>query len=301
LPRSYPALEVEWLARPADEDVERLLAALDDAGPTAVENLLTGVRIFFATSDDRDRAIAVLETLGSSIVWSARSIPDEAWAERSQASLGAVSVGRIVVAPPWALEARRPILSGAGASTVVVVQPSMGFGTGHHASTRGCLRLLQEDFLPGCSVLDVGTGSGVLAIAAWRLGATRVLAVDVDPDAIASAAENVELNGAGAAVEIRALDAGRDAPLLTSVFDLVTANLTGAMLERFAAALAGWVHPRGSLVASGFQSDEEQSVARALAAAGLSVIDRVAEDDWVTVRAVSRQQKGQRAEGKGQR
>src|SRR4030095_5633887 len=96
-----------------------------------------------------------------------------------------------------------------------------------------------------------------------------------DRAAIASAAENVELNGAGAAVEIRALDAGRDAPLLTSVFDLVTANPTVGMRARFAAALAGWVHPRGSLVASGFQSDEEQSVGRALAAAGLSVIERV--------------------------
>jgi len=284
--RSYPALELEWPTRPDDEDIDRLLAALDDAGPTAIEELSAGIRVFFATSDDRDHAITIVNALGQPIVWSARSIPDEAWAERSQASLGAVHVGRIIVAPPWAPEARMLVSNGAGESAVVIVQPSMGFGTGHHASTRRCLQLLQQDLIPGCSVLDVGTGSGVLAIAAWRLGATRVVAVDVDPAALASAAENIELNGAGAAVEIRALDAGRDANLLTAVFDLVTANLTGAMIERLAATLAGWVRPHGALVASGFQSDEEPSVVNALAAAGLSVIDRVAEDSWVAVKTV---------------
>jgi ribosomal protein L11 methyltransferase len=285
-PRFYPALELEWPTRPDDEDTERLLAALDDARPTAVEDLPTGIRVFFATSDDRDRAIAIVETFGQPIVWSARSIPDEAWAERSQASLGAVRVDRVIVAPPWAPEARIPVSSGAGESAVVIVQPSMGFGTGHHASTRRCLQLLQQDFIPGCSVLDVGTGSGVLAIAGWRLGAARVMAVDVDPAALASAAENIELNGAGSAVEIRALDAGRDAHLLTAVFDLVTANLTGAMIERLAATLAGWVRPHGALVAGGFQSDEEPAVVNALAAAGLSVIDRVAEDGWVAVKTI---------------
>ena len=114
------------------------------------------------TTADCDRAISVAAFAAPDARLAALTISDEAWAERSQSALRPVTVGRITIAPPWTLESDT---STKDASPIVIaIQPSMGFGTGHHQSTRLCLRFLQEHDLTGQSVLDVGTGSGVLAI-----------------------------------------------------------------------------------------------------------------------------------------
>ena len=136
-----------------------------------------------------------------------------------------------------------------------MILPSMGFGTGHHASTRLCLRCFSRCRLAGASVLDVGTGSGVLAIAAWRLGARAVARRRLRRRrARRRRARTSSCNGASTRVELRALDLDRrGADALVGAFDLVLANLTGAMLERHRAALAALVAPGGSLIASGFQ------------------------------------------------
>ena len=149
------------------------------------------------------------------------AIADEDWAARSQAGLKAVTVGGIIVAPPWDV----PL--------TIVIQPSMGFGTGHHATTRLCLTALQRLNVRGREVLDVGTGSGVLAIAASRLGAAGVRAFDDDQDAIQAAWENLALNP-GAVVtmlvgDLRTLD--------LEPAHLVLANITGGMLIASAARL----------------------------------------------------------------
>ena len=119
-------------------------------------------------------------------------VDDEDWAARSQAHLTRVTVGRITVAPPWDAT---PPADGA----LVIVYPSTGFGTGHHESTRLCLRLLQQVELTGRRAVDLGTGSGVLALAAWRLGASDIEALDYDEDAVVNARENLRLNGAESA------------------------------------------------------------------------------------------------------
>ncbi len=298
--RLFPALDICWAIRPNEEVIERLLAAIDDSAPTAVADQPGGVRVFFSTTMDRDRGLAAARVWDRSAASTAVEVPDDAWAERSQAAIRAVRVGRLIIAPPWDPIARSRDGQPSGSSEpardaspeastvppadiVIVIQPSMGFGTGHHASTRLCLHLLQHDSIAGASVLDVGTGSGVLAIAAWRLGAREALGIDSDPDAVASAQENVEQNGAVHAVELRTIDFTGHAPALARHFDLVTANLTGAMLERHATALAAAVAHDGRLVASGFQTDEEAAVADALRAAGLTVRTRAAEDGWVAV------------------
>ena len=234
--------------------------------------------MFFAAVERRDRAVELTRTFDPDTLVTALSIPDEAWAERSQASLTAVRVGRIVVTPPWT---RGSIKEVSDDDIVITVVPSMGFGTGHHASTRLCLQLVQPWCDGARSVLDVGTGSGVLAIAAWRLGAERVIGIDVDADALSSARENVDLNGAGRAVTLRMVDLSRASDEIHDRFDLVFANLTGAMLERFAAAFGSLLAPAGRLVVSGFQIDEEHRVRTAFETCALRAVGRAHEEQWI--------------------
>ena len=278
--RLFPALEIEWPTPVDSERIEQLIAALDDEGPTAVEERSSGVAVFFPSDDRRNRALEIARAFAPEASVTAVSISDEAWAERSQASLTAIRVGRVVVTPPWA----RANTASSDEDLVITIVPSMGFGTGHHASTRLCLQLLQSWRHDARSVLDVGTGSGVLAIAAWRLGAPRVIGIDVDADALTSARENVELNGADAAVELRIVDLADASNQLGGGFDIVLANLTGAVLERFAPALGSLVAPGGSLIVSGFQIGEDGDVLRAFENAGFTKPEVADEDGWVALR-----------------
>jgi ribosomal protein L11 methyltransferase len=283
--RSFPAVEITWPAPPGDDVVERVLAEIDECGPTAVEEREAGVRVFFASVAAREHASAIARAFDSSATVSTIEVPDESWAERSQAQLEPVRVGRIVVSPPWKLDAAHAMADtgrDAGLKPLVIsIQPSMGFGTGHHASTRLCLRLLQGMSVKGESVLDVGTGSAVLAIAAARLGARRVVAIDYDKDALTAALENVERNGARDTIDLRVFDLARDAAGSIGVFDVLSANLTGGILERYATTLASWTRAGGTLIASGYQSDEAEMVTSALRNAGFTSIEQITEDEWI--------------------
>ena len=239
-----------------------LQAALDDFHPVAIAERETfdGWRVFFRAAADREEALAALrEQFGPRLTGiSSVDVPDEDWARRSQAQLNAVAVGGIIVAPPWDLPD-----PGSRREAIIVIDPSMGFGTGHHETTRLCLRLLQETDVRGKRVIDVGTGSGVLALAAWKLGAQHVVALDPDPDALANARENVERNGAAGAIEVIEADlAGSKQPPA----DLVLANLTGALIQRDAAVLVGLVSTPGALIVSGFSPEEVREVTESLGA-----------------------------------
>jgi ribosomal protein L11 methyltransferase len=261
--KQYPAIDVRTNAP------DLLLAIVDDFGPTAVEERGPSVRIFFANTSDRDDAQRAL-TARFEVV--AVDVDDEDWARRSQENLKAITVGRITVAPPWSTEALSPEPS----ALRIVILPSMGFGTGHHVTTRLCLAALQTIDLTGLEVLDVGTGSGVLAIAAERLGAARAIGIDFDPDAIQSARENLDLNPEVRGVTFETIDlAARALPTA----DVVTANLTGALLVRSAGALLGAVRPGGILIVSGVQSHERDTVRRAFA--DTEVCWERDEDGWI--------------------
>ncbi|HEY3381883.1 MAG TPA: 50S ribosomal protein L11 methyltransferase [Vicinamibacterales bacterium] len=277
--KTWPALSIRFTPASAAGPCaleELLSAALDDFHPTAIQEHDAGWRVFFASAADRDRAEAALPTtVGRGLALEPIDVEDEDWARRSQETLGPVSVGRVIIAPPWNVPAAsaysgRPMI-------VVRIQPSMGFGTGHHASTRLCTALLQRVDLTGRSMLDVGTGSGVLAIIARRLGADTVLAVDDDPDALESTRENVALNGMVDEIVVRQSDFRA---LSGVVADVVTANLTGGLLVRGAAELAHSVLPAGMLIVSGVTLDEEAAV-RAAFQTHFDVAARLAEDEWV--------------------
>jgi ribosomal protein L11 methyltransferase len=264
--KAWPAIDV-GMHGAADGRPELFQAALVDHDAAAIDET-TGYRVFFHEAEARDRALAALAGQFPDLPMAAVDVPDEDWAARSQAGVRAIRIGDLVVAPPWDIPS---------APIVIVIQPSMGFGTGHHATTRLCLAALQALDLDGRTVLDVGTGSGVLAIAACRLGAARALGIDDDGDAVQAARENVELN-AGVAVTIDVLDI-RSTPL--SPFDVVLANLTGGLLLSVADRLEALTAARGALVLSGFMDHEEAQV---LAAFGsMQVADRRQEDEWVSV------------------
>jgi ribosomal protein L11 methyltransferase len=278
--RFWPAVEVRLNASSAGERerLEELLsAALDDFGPSAIQQLDDRWLAFFNDARARDLAAADLPAaLRGHVTVNAIDVADEDWARRSQQNLTAVEVGRIVIAPPWAVADADAPARDDGRLTIVI-QPSMGFGTGHHQTTRLCAAILQRLDLAGRAVLDVGTGSGVLALVSRALGARSVRAVDDDPDAIESARENLALNGGGSGIELRVGDF-RDLP--SGLFDVVVANLTGGLLAASADILASAVAPGGTLVISGVTLDEEAAVTRAFAPR-MTVVERFAEDEWV--------------------
>lgn len=225
-------------------------------------------RVFLRDPAEQARAA---EALRSWCDVTTLSVDDEDWARRSQQDLKAVTVGRVIVAPPWDLP-RSDHLDRDDGHTIVI-EPSMGFGTAHHATTRLCLRALQQIDLGGKLVLDVGTGSGVLAIAAAVLGAARVVAVDNDPDALAAARENVQRNGVS--VELLLVDL-RQAMLERA--DVVVANLTGALLQRSAAILSALARG-GVLIVSGLL-DEEVPAVREVFAPHSSHVAHDHESGW---------------------
>ncbi len=260
--RHWPALDI----RPVSEVLQ---AALVDYDATAVdERSPDDWRVFFTSAEERDRAAAGLRIEFPEVTFEPVDVPDENWAARSQASLRAVRVGRLVVAPPWDVSATDDEL-------VIVIQPSMGFGTGHHATTRLCLDALQHIGGGGHTVIDVGTGSGVLAIAASLLGASRSVGIDDDADAIAAAQENLELNPRAdvtlMVADLRLVDLG--------AADLVFANLTGGLLIAAAPILQDLTARQGRLVVSGLMVTEEADVLAAFIP--WQVEHRAQEDEWV--------------------
>jgi ribosomal protein L11 methyltransferase len=274
------AIDLQWRAgSEASLLCDLLHAALDDLEPIAIHEAESGDRwrVFFRSAPARDRAVAHLRASFSNRLTAIVpvDVEDEEWARRSQAGLRAVRVGRLTIAPPWDA-------SSADAGTLtIVIDPSTGFGTGHHETTRLCLALLQEIDLIGRRVIDVGTGSGVLALAAARLGAAEVVAIDDDPDALRNASENVQFNGAERALSLVHADI---AAFSGDPANVVTANLTAAVLTRNAAALAGLVAPNGTLIASGFAPDETEAVTAAFGVSrGESVVRRVEEGAWAAV------------------
>jgi ribosomal protein L11 methyltransferase len=156
----------------------------------------------------------------------------------------------------------------------------MAFGTGLHPTTQMCLQAVEEHLEPGAKVLDLGTGSGILAIAAAKLGAGSVLALDNDPLAVRVAQANVKSNGVQNAVtiELGSLDKSRQE------FELVLVNILARVIIELAdQGLADRVRPTGLMILAGIVVEQEAEVTAALREHGLGIIERRQEKDWVTL------------------
>ena len=207
---------------------------------------------WFVDRDDAERASLELGGLVAEVV-------DEDFGESWKRGLGPVKVGRVFVRPSW-LSAPPP----EGAAEVVL-DPGMAFGTGTHPTTALCLAAL-SDLLgarPLASVLDVGTGSGLLAIASRKLGASRVCAIDNDPVAVAVARENAAQNHVDVQIGAGPLEA------VSGRFDVVVANILANTLVELAPAIAARLEPAGTALVSGILTPQEREVREAYAAAGL--------------------------------
>ncbi|RLT34884.1 MAG: 50S ribosomal protein L11 methyltransferase [Chloroflexi bacterium] len=205
------------------------------------------------------------------------------WAEEWKRFFHVLRAGRLVVRPSW-----EPYEAAPG-ELIIDLDPGAAFGTGQHETTRLCLGALDAQVTTGMRVLDVGTGSGILSIAAARLGASSVDAVDIDAEAVVVARENVERNGVDGIVRCAPGSIGDDWPWGPSPVadaDLVVANISSSVLARLLPACAAALRPGGVFIGSGYIEDGAPGVEAAVRAAGLSIVDVASEAEWRCLVAV---------------
>ena len=243
-------------AQGLQEEGELLVTHLESAGEAAVVE-----RAVHAAD-----AGAVIET---------RAVPAVDWSVAWREMITAHAVGSLTVAPPWLAEGMDP-------ARTVIVEPAMAFGTGDHPTTRGVLRLMQSVIRAGDAVADLGAGSAVLAIAAAKLGATRVAAVEMDADAISNAEENVARNGVADRVKVIEGDAALFLPLLAPV-RVVLANIISSVLLELLPAIGHSLTPDGVAILSGILDEERERMLTRFATDGWRVIQEDAEGPWWSV------------------
>ena len=206
-----------------------------------------------------------------------RELPETDWLQLWRSHYTTFRVGeRLVIRPPW--EEYKPELG----DLVIVLDPELAFGCGTHPTTQLCLELLERAVKPGAVVYDVGTGSGILAIAAARLGAARVVAVDDDEIAVRVARENVARNGVEAVVSVVRGDLLRGLP---EPADVIVANIVAGVIVGFAPAAARCLRPGGSFIAGGIAAPREVEVKAALERF-FEIRATARREDWVAVWAV---------------
>ncbi len=194
------------------------------------------------------------------------------WSERWKDSIRIHRLGRLAIAPPWLADGLDP-------ERTIVIEPEMAFGTGEHATTRGVIRLMQPTIREGDRVADLGAGSAVLAIAAAKLGARHVAAIEIDHDAIANAEENVQRNAVAHRVTVIEGDAAVLLPLVAPV-RVITANIISSVLLALLPAIESALQPDGCAIVSGILSSERNEMLRALEQHGWVVTAEDEEDAW---------------------
>lgn len=247
------------------------------------------------TGDDVELTTARLWAAGASGVWDRGDVlvawfrartdavppggswekePQQDWLATWRRDLDPIAIGPLTITPSWRLDEVR-------SDDPIVIDPAMAFGTGHHATTRFCLERLLDLEVAGTRVLDVGTGTGILAIAARRLGAVEVVAVDDDPEAVSAAGDNAVRNG----TEVDVLHGDLGVVAGRAPFDIVLANLVTDSVVDLAGGLLDAARPGGWVVTSGIGRDGCHEVVAALLAAGAGTPTVRAEPTWSEVTA----------------
>ena len=246
----------------------------------AVEEREDGTLITFAPDEgSADALIAELgEAVGEPAYAERRRVESVDWSIRWREGLGARRFGRLMVVPSWVAEPAGP------RSATVVLDPETAFGSGEHGSTRAALSLLERLVRPGDRVLDLGSGSGILAIAAVKLGAARAVGIETDPEANVVAVRNASRNDVREQVEFLDGDAGDLAPLLGPA-DLLLSNILRRVNAQLLPAIVRSLRPGGVAIFSGMEQAEAPLFRPLLPPAGLSVVDEQRDAGWWAVAA----------------
>lgn len=263
-----------------DAHKEALIRKLSELGTLGVIEQRTALIAYFTDTADIDTITSELSVIQSLLDSSGREhvsfsrvlVPDQDWNAAWQRSFTAIDIGeRFTVLPPWEQPKDGRIN--------LIVDPAMAFGTGHHGTTRSCL-LLMERLAPRTKqerFLDIGTGTGILAIAAAKLGFKEVLGVDTDQLAVDAAIKNCRVNRTEQ-VEIRSGSAA-DVP---GQYDFIAANLISLVLVKLAPDIAAHLAPSGIAVLSGMLTGQDEEVTAAMKLAGLELLEKHVDDKWVT-------------------
>jgi len=254
---------------------DEAIAALFEHGALAVQEIDGG---FTTSVEGETRAQALRDavlTADPDAEVEIAPVPDIDWTEKWRTSVRAHELGRLTVAPPWLAEGLDP-------ARTIVIDPAMAFGTGEHQTTRGVLRLMQDVIRPGDRVADLGAGSAVLAIGAAKLGASSVVAIELDHDAIENAEENVARNGVASIVTVIEGDAGLLLPLVAPV-RVVFANIIAGVLRELLPTIKASLAPGGQAILSGILVAERPEMLDFLAAHRWTVQREDADEVWWSV------------------
>ena len=272
---SWCAVDVQ---SPADERDAVAIWLVDRTGQ-AVEERADGTLVGVAENESAasDLVAALHTAFGDQVAAAARTLPNVDWRLHWKDGLGPRRIGRLTVAPSWV-----PV--DPADTATIVIDPETAFGTGEHGSTRGALLLLDHHLRPGDRVLDLGSGSGVLAIAAARLGAARATGVDLDPEAEPIARANAERNRVGGKVRFLTGDAALLAPLIAPV-ELILSNILRSQNEALLPVIRAALTPGGRAVFAGMEHSERAEFLTALAQTGFAVLADTVDDAWWAVAA----------------
>ena len=223
-----------------------------------------------------DIAVRLIASLAPVSVLTERVLKEEEWQTAWKRYFKSLHIGEnLVVRPSWLADVPED------GEVTIWLDPGMAFGTGYHPTTSTCLEALEKHLSPGDEVLDLGTGSGILAIAAARLGAASVVALDVDPIAVSASRKNFKAGGLSQVRPGRGTLPHRLAQ--PAHFDLATANISAKTVREMAGRLRDALKSGGTLIASGIIQRQEDEVRSAVTEAGFQHTETICVDDWVTI------------------
>ena len=266
---------MSWVAvrvRPSAQGSAGVVRALFDAGSLGVQEDGAWLVTHFPADARLDAIRGAVLGADPGAELRTEPTPDVDWSEAWRDQIHAHQLGALTVAPPWLAEGLDP-------ARTIVIEPGMAFGTGEHPTTRGVVRLMQDVVRSDDRVADLGAGSAVLAIAAAKLGATSVAAIELDPDAIGDAEDNVRRNGVADRVQVICGDAAVLLPLVAPV-RVVLANIISSAIAALLPAIGEALEPGGRAILAGILREEQPRMAQLLEADGWTVLAEDAEEIW---------------------
>ena len=269
---------MSWLAVrvSSGEARDAALAALFELGSQGVQEVGDDLVTHFSEDVALDDVIRTVRDAAPDATVQTSRVEAVDWSEEWKRGVGAHDLGALSIVPPWLAGGRDP-------ARTVIIEPEMAFGTGEHETTRGVVRLLPALIRPGDRVADLGAGSAVLAIAAAKLGAAHVVAIEIDHDAIANANENVERNGVASRVTVFEGDATVLLPLVAPV-RVVLANILSSVLLELLPSIRDALTADGEAILSGILLEERETMLSALARDDWRLVAEDVEGAWWTAR-----------------